>query len=229
MKKRLIKSGIIALGITTVMAVINFILGICFKTIIGIKFWGGEYSGTYGFGILLNKFYPLTTADDPVQSYTSIAFAPLNFILTVVLLFIVCYLVGFFAEKQRNKKIAKGYTSEFCEVAYKPDYNVVFVKWKKFCCNEDYRKPLKYALKIIKSYENCDYVADTRSGFENIPEDTQWVADYFMPKAVEYGCKCIYFIIDENNSLKEELEGQASDSSDIIAFKYIYSLDEVKE
>ena len=49
-----------------------------------------------------------------------------------------------------------------------------------------------------------------------------------MPKAAEYGCKCIYFIIDENNSLKEELEGQASDSSDIIAFKYIYSLDEVR-
>ena len=120
------------------------------------------------------------------------------------------------------------YTSEFCEVAYKPDYNVVFVKWKKFCCNEDYRVPLEYALNIIKEHENCDYVADTRSGFENIPEDTQWVADYFMPKAVEYGCKCIYFIIDENNSLKEELEGQASDSSDIIAFQYIYSLDEVE-
>ena len=227
MKKRLIKSGIVALGITTVMAVINFILGICFKTIIGIKIWGGEYSGTYGFGILLNKFYPLTTPDAPVKSYTSIEFAPVNFILTIILLFVVCYLIYFVSEKRRSKKTAKGYTSEFCEVAYKPDYNVVFVKWKKFCCNEHYRAPLEYALNIIKEHENCDYVADTRSGFENIPEDTQWVADYFMPKAVEYGCKCIYFIIDENNSLKEELEGQASDSSDIIAFKYIYSLEEV--
>lgn len=48
-----------------------------------------------------------------------------------------------------------------------------------------------------------------------------------MPKAVEHGCKCIYFIIDKNNSLKEELEGQALDSSDIIEFKYIYQLDEI--
>ena len=48
-----------------------------------------------------------------------------------------------------------------------------------------------------------------------------------MPTAVEYGCKCIYFIIDENNSLKEELEGQASDSSDKIEFRYIYSLEEI--
>ena len=121
------------------------------------------------------------------------------------------------------------YISEYCEVDYEEKYNVVLVKWKKFCCNQDYRKPLEYALDIIKQHENCDYVADTRSGFENIPEDTQWVAEYFMPTAVEYGCKCIYFIIDENNSLKEELEGQANDSSDKIEFRYIYSLEEIEK
>ena len=89
------------------------------------------------------------------------------------------------------------YQSEYCEVKYEEQYNVVFVKWKKFCCNRDYREPLEYALEIIRAHENCDYVADTRSGFENIPEDTQWVAEYFMPKAAEYGCKCIWFIIDK--------------------------------
>ena len=98
------------------------------------------------------------------------------------------------------------YLSEYCDVNYNETYNIVFVKWKKFCCMEDYRKPLKFALDIIKQYK-CDYVADTRDGFENIPEDTKWVADYFMPKAAEYGCRCIYFIIDENNTLKDELEG----------------------
>ena len=38
-----------------------------------------------------------------------------------------------------------------------------------------------------------------------------------------------YFIIDENNSLKEELEGQESDSSDKIEFRYIYSLEEIEK
>ena len=37
-----------------------------------------------------------------------------------------------------------------------------------------------------------------------------------------------YFIIDKNNSLKEELEGQEKDSSDKIKFKYIYSLEEIE-
>ena len=120
------------------------------------------------------------------------------------------------------------YQSEYCEVSYKKEYNVVFVKWKKFCCKEDYRKPLEYALEIIKEYK-CNYVADTRTGFENIPEDTKWVADYFMPTAVHYGCQCIYFIIDKNNSLKEELEGQEADSGNLIQFRYIYELKEIRE
>ncbi len=38
------------------------------------------------------------------------------------------------------------YLSEYCDVKYEENYNVVFVKWKKFCCREDYRKPLEYAL-----------------------------------------------------------------------------------
>lgn len=121
------------------------------------------------------------------------------------------------------------YVSEYCEVRYEDKYNVVFVKWKKFCCMQDYREPLEYALNIIKQHENCNYVADTRDGFENILEDTNWVAEYFIPKAVEYGCSCIYFIIDKDNSLKEELEGQESDSADKVEFRYIYSLDEIKE
>ena len=120
------------------------------------------------------------------------------------------------------------YLSEYCDVNYDENYNVVFVKWKKFCCKDDYRKPLEYALQVIHEHK-CNYVADTRTGFENIPEDTKWVADYFMPKAVEYGCQCIYFIIDENNSLKEELEGQQADSASIIDFEYIYCLEEVKD
>jgi hypothetical protein len=118
------------------------------------------------------------------------------------------------------------YLSEYCDVNYNETYNIVFVKWKKFCCMEDYRKPLEFALDIIKQYK-CDYVADTRDGFENIPEDTKWVADYFMPKSAEYGCRCIYFIIDENNTLKDELEGQQKDSQSLMQFKYIYDICEV--
>lgn len=118
------------------------------------------------------------------------------------------------------------FTSRYCDVSYNEEYHVVYVVWKSFCRNEDYRKPLEYALDIIKN-KKCNYVADTRNGFEDTPEDTKWVADIFMPKAVEYGCKYNYFLIDENNLLKDELEGQEHNSQRIINFRYIYKLSEI--
>ena len=119
------------------------------------------------------------------------------------------------------------YESELCDVSYIENKNLVFVKWKKYCEFGSYRKPLMVALQVIKDHKS-DYVADTRNGFENHPEDTKWVADYFMPKAVEYGCKVIYFIIDKDNLLKDELERQANNSADIISFRFIYDIDAIE-
>ena len=127
-------------------------------------------------------------------------------------------------EKENMQAI---YQSEFSDVFYVEEKNVVLVHWKKYCELEQYRTPLEKALKVIKDHTDCNYVADTRDGFEDNPLDTKWVAEYFMPKAKEYGCRTIYFIIDEVNSLKVELEGQQRDSAQILEFRYIYGLDEV--
>ena len=110
---------------------------------------------------------------------------------------------------------------------YLSDKNVVLVHWKKYCELEEYRTPLEHALRVIKDHEGYNYVADTRDGFEDNPLDTKWVAECFMPKAKEYGCKIIYFIIDKANSLKDELEGQEKDSSSLLKFSYIYGLNDI--
>ncbi len=119
------------------------------------------------------------------------------------------------------------YLSEYADVFYISSKNVVLVRWKKYCELERYREPLIKALEVIKEHEGCEYAADTRDGFEDNPLDTKWVAGYFMPKAKEYGCSTIYFIIDKENSLKEELEGQEKDSASILRFRYIYGIDEI--
>ena len=41
------------------------------------------------------------------------------------------------------------YKSEYCNVNYNENYNVVFVKRKKYCVGDDYRTPLNYALDVI--------------------------------------------------------------------------------
>ncbi len=116
--------------------------------------------------------------------------------------------------------------SKYANVYYLDDKNLVLVKWMNYCELDTYRDILNNALNVIKEHK-CNYVADTRNGFVDNPLDTIWVKDYFMVKAKEYGCKVIYFIIDKDNSLKEELEGQENDSNSLLEFKYIYSIDEI--
>ena len=120
------------------------------------------------------------------------------------------------------------YRSEFSDVTYLADLNVVFVKWKKFCRQDDYRKPLLYAIEIMKSHDNCHYVADTRDGFENEDADTQWVFDVFLPQTAQTGCRAIFFIIDRDNTLKEELEGQSAQLRKQFDVHYCFGLDDVK-
>jgi len=118
------------------------------------------------------------------------------------------------------------YESRYGNVIYHEDKNVVLVIWNNYCELAAYRDILLNALNVIKEHK-CNYAADTRNGFIDNPLDTLWVKEYFMVKAKEYGCKTIYFIIDKENSLKEELEGQEKDSNKLLEFKYIYDLSEI--
>lgn len=120
------------------------------------------------------------------------------------------------------------YQSEFCEVSYKREPNIVFVKWKKFCCQEDYRNPLLYAIEVMQAHTGCQYVADTRNGFENELADTQWLFDVFLPQAASTTCKKIFFIINEDNRLKEELEGQSVELGKLFGVHYCFGLKEVQ-
>jgi len=120
------------------------------------------------------------------------------------------------------------YRSEYCDVEYLEDLNVVFVKWKKFCRQDNYRNPLLYAIDIMRTHSGCNYVADTRDGFENEQADTQWVFDVFLPQTASTTCKAVFFIIDNVNNLKEELEGQSIELRKMFDVHYCFGLAEVK-
>ncbi|WP_029902153.1 hypothetical protein [Prevotella sp. 10(H)] len=121
------------------------------------------------------------------------------------------------------------YSSEFCDVSYLSDSNVVFVEWKNFCKGNDYRQPLLYAIEVMRANKDCHYMADTRHGFENEEADTLWVFNEFIPLAATTGCKYIIFIIGENNNLKEELEGQSVELKKYFEVKAFFSIEEAKE
>ena len=120
------------------------------------------------------------------------------------------------------------YRSQFSDVDYLEDFNVAMVKWKKFCRGDDYRNTLLYALDIMENNAGCHYAADTRQGFENDEADTQWIFDFFLPMAAMSDCKAVFFIIDNDNSLKDELEGQSSEIKKYVNVHYCFGLDDVK-
>jgi len=120
------------------------------------------------------------------------------------------------------------YKSEYCDVNYNEELNIVFVKWKKFCFQDNYRKPLLTALDIMKNHNDCHYVADTRDGFENKEEDTEWLFNEWLPNVSKTTCKIIFFIITKDNNLKDELEGQSVELKKLFEVIYCFGLDEVK-
>ena len=120
------------------------------------------------------------------------------------------------------------YRSEFCDIDYNKELNIVLTTWKKFCCKDDYRNPLLYSLEIMQENNDCQYVADTRTGFENDPADTQWLLDVFLLQAAKTSCKMIFFIIDKDNKLKDELESQSAELKKLFEVHYCFSFDEVE-
>ena len=84
------------------------------------------------------------------------------------------------------------------------------------------------ALDIMKNHNNCHYVADTRDGFENENADTEWLFNEWLPKVSSTSCKKIFFIINKDNTLKEELDGQSVELKKLFDVIYCFGLDEVR-
>lgn len=106
--------------------------------------------------------------------------------------------------------------------------NVVLVTWKKFCSGRDYRIPLMYAVGLMAAHKGCHFVADTRDGFEDAPEDLQWIFDEFIPAARKTDCSYVFFIIDRDNSLKKELDTQTGELKNYFTVRPCFDLDEVR-
>ena len=120
------------------------------------------------------------------------------------------------------------YSSKFCDVRSLDDLGVVLVTWKKYCSGKDYREPLMFAAGLLAGKKGFDFVADTRDGFEDDPEDLQWIFDTFIPAVRKTDCKNVFFIIDRDNSLKEELDAQTGELKNYFDVRACFDMDEVR-
>lgn len=98
------------------------------------------------------------------------------------------------------------FDSEFSNVRYIEEDNVVFLQWKKFCCFEDYRKPATFALELLRQFPTSNLIVDARNGFEDTKEDIEWGLSVLLPEMAKTQCKYVVFIMNEVNDIEEEID-----------------------
>lgn len=98
------------------------------------------------------------------------------------------------------------YDSEYCNVRYIENDNVVFLAWKQFARLDDYRKPILFALDLLKHYPNSNFVVDARNGFEDDKEDVTWGFTELLPNMAKTDCKFVIFIMQKTDYIQAEMD-----------------------
>lgn len=98
------------------------------------------------------------------------------------------------------------FNSEYCNVKYVEQDNVVLLVWKKFCCFEDYRLPTMFAANLLHKHKGSNFVIDARNGFEDDKSDVEWGFSVLLPYMAKSDClKCI-FILQEIPTIEDEID-----------------------
>ena len=98
------------------------------------------------------------------------------------------------------------FDSEFCNVRFMENDNVVLLSWKKFARINDYRRPTLFALNLLKEHSRSNFVIDARNGFEDDPEDVEWGFSELLPNIAKTDCKCVAFIMEKVSSIEDEMD-----------------------
>ena len=98
------------------------------------------------------------------------------------------------------------FDSEFSNVKYMAEDNIVLLTWKKFCCCDDYRNPTTFALELLKKYSNSNFIVDASNGFEDEKDDVEWGFSVLLPALSSTDCKIVVFIMNEVNEIEEEMD-----------------------
>ena len=101
---------------------------------------------------------------------------------------------------------AKMFENKFAKVEYIEGDNVVFHIWKKEAHFDDYRKPVKASLELLREHKDSVFIVDARNGFEDTKEDVEWGFDYFLPELKKTGCRIWGFILPEVSDIEGEID-----------------------
>ena len=96
----------------------------------------------------------------------------------------------------------------YCQIQHLKEKNAILLEWKQFCKGEEYRKPFRHGLELIKKHNITTWITDTTNGFENEEADSVWLLQEIMPQFIESSLEKIVFIIADDSPLMGEILGQ---------------------
>jgi len=103
------------------------------------------------------------------------------------------------------KMNCKEFDSDFCNVKYIEEDNVVLLAWKKPSYFDDYRSPSLFMLWLLQEHPDSNYIVDARNGFEDVQEDVDWGFSLLLPLMAKTSCKTVVFIMNPVNEIEGEM------------------------
>ena len=94
MKKLLTKSIIAAFAIEIIGAAVNLIsYAVNGRFLFAKQILGGEWMGWSGFGLLLNRTFPMSSQEHPVSGSTWISFDPSSLVMTLLGGYVISFII----------------------------------------------------------------------------------------------------------------------------------------
>ncbi|MBQ2774687.1 MAG: hypothetical protein IJF40_02195 [Clostridia bacterium] len=94
MKKTVLYSSIAAVVTTTILCALNWFFALKTGTIMGITLHGGECSVQYGFGVMVETFYPMSSyVEEALEMSPQISLHPISLIVTLLISYFLAWRV----------------------------------------------------------------------------------------------------------------------------------------
>ena len=97
-----------------------------------------------------------------------------------------------------------------CKINYDDKLKAVIMKWYKISFGEDYRSLMIEAKNISERKFYSNIVLDLTEGFDNELEDSEWVYKEFINSLSDINAKGIFFVLNDNNPLKDKIEKETN-------------------